>query len=74
MSRQERTEIIKADFALSAEQLDEKYNPEGYGEHPVFTRGDWISDVFHGYTLRGYWDWLVARIEEEMDELDEEEA
>lgn len=59
------TKIDKKDFGLTAEQLDDKYNPEGDGEHPVFTRGDWRNEVFNGYTLRGYWEWVEAQIEEE---------
>lgn len=62
------TKIDKEDFGLTAEQLDDKYNPEGSGEHPVFTRGEWRHEAFNGYTLRGYWEWVEAQIWEAEDD------
>lgn len=59
------TKIDKEDFGLTAEQLDDKYNPEGNGEHPIFTRGEWRDEVFSENTLRGYWEWVESQIEEE---------
>lgn len=56
-------EIDPADFELTADQLDAKYNPEGGGEHPRFTRADWRFEVSEGNTLRGYWDWVEAELD-----------
>lgn len=50
------------DFSLSAEQLDEKYNPDGDGEHPVHTRRDWRCAVVAEDTITGYWDWVVHQL------------
>ena len=52
------------DYHLTAEQLDDKYNPDGGGQHPDFTRHDWRIAVSREETLRGYWDWVHAQIEE----------
>jgi hypothetical protein len=51
------------DIGLCAEHLDEKYNPQGDGEHPYFTRSDWRADVREDVTLRGYWEWVAAMVE-----------
>lgn len=61
-----RQQILNADRNLYAFQLDDKYNQEGDGEHPIFTRGNWRDQVSQGYTLSGYWNWVVAQIEEEF--------
>lgn len=53
-----------ADTALTADQLADKYSPNGDGEHPQHPRQDWCAEVAMGNTLRGYWDWVVAQIEE----------
>ncbi|QCT95511.1 hypothetical protein FEV13_00560 (plasmid) [Stutzerimonas degradans] len=52
----------KEDSELSAEQLDDKYNSDGSGEHPMFTRQMWREAVANEDTLRGYWPWLVDEI------------
>lgn len=51
------------DLELSPGQLDDKYNPEGGGEHPHFTRQDWRFEVAIEVTLCGYWDWLYNQIQ-----------
>ena len=45
------------DYGLTAEQLDDKYNPDGEGQHPEDTRS-------------GYWEWVRHQLEMEEDELD----
>jgi len=55
--------IDEEDFQLSVEQLDDKYNPEGDGEHPVFTRWDWTQVVAQRSTLSGYWEWVVDQLD-----------
>ena len=47
------------DLFLSACQLDNKYNYDGDGEHPVYTRATWISAVVNENTIQGYWHWLA---------------
>lgn len=51
------------DWLLSAKQLEEKHSPDGEGEHPTFTRWDWIQRVAQRGTLLGYWEWVKARVE-----------
>lgn len=53
-----------SDIGLTAEQLDDKYNPDGDGEHPLWTRETWIQAVCEQDTLRGYWDWVTAMIKQ----------
>lgn len=51
------------DGNLTAEQLDDKYNPEGDGEHPEFTRANWREAVEEETTISGYWRWVEWQIE-----------
>lgn len=53
-----RNWLIKEDVGLTVEQLDEKYNPEGDGGHPLFTRALWRAEVAGEHTVSGYWDWV----------------
>lgn len=64
------THFSPADYDLTADQLIDKYNHEGDGEHPTFPRCDWRHEVANEGTLRGYWDWVVSQLEQEQDELD----
>lgn len=57
-----------ADHGLTAEQLDDKYNPEGGGEHPQFPREQWRWHVDAENTLLGYWDWVEHQITEWEDD------
>lgn len=54
---------IDEDKRLSADSLDAKYNPDGDGEHPYFTRWDWCQAVAQRSTLSGYWRWVEYSIE-----------
>lgn len=56
--------IYEREILRTAEQLDMKYNPDGDGEHPEFTREAWIQAVGAGDTLRGYWEWVASELEE----------
>lgn len=58
------------DFGLSAEELDDKYSPDGDGEHFEFTRRDWREAVREEETLTGYWKWVKDRLAIVEDELD----
>ncbi|TKD44885.1 hypothetical protein [Azotobacter chroococcum] len=51
------------DQDLNADQLDHKYNPEGDGEHPTYTRAMWREAVASENTLSGYWQWVVHEID-----------
>ena len=53
-----KIEIDPEDFQLSAYELDCKYNPEGDGDHPVYTRLDWRQQVAQQATISGYWAWV----------------
>lgn len=46
------------DHMLTAAQLDDKYNPDGDGEHPQITRAAWRAAVANDETLTGYWAWV----------------
>lgn len=50
--------------ALSAEELDGLYNPNGDGEHPVYTRQQWRREVSAENTSSGYWQWLADQLED----------
>lgn len=63
-----RLEVLKDDQDLTAEQLDDKYNPEGDGRHPIFGEESWMLEVMNRQTLVGYWDWVVHEIEEALSE------
>jgi hypothetical protein len=54
-------ELARADRLLSADELRQKYR----NEHPQYLIAHWQHEVEGGYTLRGYWDWVQAQIEEE---------
>jgi len=50
------------DLGLLPEQLDDKYNQDGGGEHPVFSREEWRTHVAEQWTVSGYWDWVYNQI------------
>lgn len=70
-ARKAQTEVKKADRELTADQLSEKYNPEGEGEHFEFTRADWRDEVAEENVLSGYWVWVVSMLEKEGFENDD---
>ena len=53
---------MKHDADLTPEQLDDKYNPDGEGEHPKYTRDDWREAVAQEYTISGYWAWVSHQL------------
>lgn len=55
----------QADRELTASQLDDKYNPDGDGSHPAYSRHVWRDAVCLGYTLLGYWDWVADQLTQE---------
>ncbi len=50
------------DLQLSPEQLDDKYNLDGDGEHPVYPRKAWRDAVAREETLFGYWEWVAYKL------------
>lgn len=60
--------ILQTDRNLTPKTLEAEYSPEGGGEHPVFTRGSWRDEVAADNTLCGYWDWVINRIAEALEE------
>lgn len=54
----------EGDAALSAIQLDDKYNPDGDGEHPVFNKAAWRDEAFKSLTLFGYWEWVADQLQD----------
>lgn len=68
----EQLVVLKADSVLADDQLDEKYNPNGGGSHPLFSRNDWREAVANNDTLLGYWSWLPGQIEDALVEAEEE--
>ncbi|MHC5194806.1 hypothetical protein ACYSUW_13725 [Pseudomonas frederiksbergensis] len=54
------------DIRLSSEQLRTRY--EAAGEHARFTKQGWKDEVENDETIRGYWDWVMAQIEQAGDE------
>lgn len=63
----ERKMAFADDRDLSAEELDDKYNPNGDGEHPLLTRKEWRAVVGDGGTSLGYWQWLRDKMNEVED-------
>ena len=53
---------MRPDNQLSADELDAKYSPRGYGEHPSYSRWDWRQAVAQEATISGYWAWVVQMI------------
>ncbi|MBM5458620.1 hypothetical protein H8F21_13705 [Pseudomonas sp. P66] len=51
-----------ADQDLSPDQLALKY--ASTGEHSLYPKSDWRYEVACVNTLRGYWDWVAAMLDE----------
>lgn len=69
MTKKEQRALIKVDKTLNAFGLNSKYNRnspqslDGGGEHPLFTRMEWIRVVSEEEVILGYWDWVVEMID-----------
>lgn len=57
------------DFGLTAEQIEEKYSPDGDGQHPEYTRSKWVRAVNLDSTIAGYFDWVHHQLVIEEEEL-----
>lgn len=64
------TKFYIKDYGLTEEQLDHKYNLDGDGQHPGYTRWEWRSRVAQECTVVGYWDWVECQLGLEQEELD----
>lgn len=53
---------FEGDGQLIESQLDDKYNPDGGGEHPMFTKQMWREAVANLDTISGYWAWLENEV------------
>lgn len=67
MSSKSKAKVTIEDLFRNAEQMDDHYNPEGYGEHPVLTRDCWRHEVLERNTISGYWDWVVYELKANLD-------
>lgn len=65
--RSEGYALDSSDKDLTAEQLDDKYNPDGDGEHPGHTRSDWVWAVQNRDTISGYWVWVAYQLTQDDD-------
>lgn len=50
------------DADLTGDDLEGKYNPQGDGEHPMFSRLMWREAVANEDTIRGYWVWVHSEL------------
>lgn len=53
---------LGSDKGLTAAQLEAKYSPRAYGEHPTYARDAWRDSISCGATLAGYWEWVAYGI------------
>ncbi|MFV3332606.1 hypothetical protein ACNFIA_16840 [Pseudomonas sp. NY15437] len=60
--------ISNQDINLTADQLEAKFSPAGGGQHPTFTREDWITAVGADETISGYWQWVHSEIQSLLDD------
>jgi hypothetical protein len=62
-------ELSHTDYDLTQEQIEEKHNPNGGGQHPQYTRSDWKTEVENDGTSNSYWGWVHGEIESERCDL-----
>ncbi|WP_017519957.1 hypothetical protein ACQCLI_31980 (plasmid) [Pseudomonas nitroreducens] len=60
--------ISNQDINLTVDQLQAKYSPAGGGQHPTFTREDWITAIGADATISGYWQWVHGEIQSLLDD------
>lgn len=59
---EEKAQLLMEEQKLTPAQLDDRYNQDGDGEHPLFNRADWIQATSAHDTLLGYWEWVSYRL------------
>ncbi len=58
------------DFGMTEQELHDKHNPTGDGgEHPHYTREEWVNAVNQDATLAGYWAWVYGEVQRDNDEF-----
>jgi hypothetical protein len=60
-------EVHPEDYGLTADELEEKFSPNGDGENPAYTREAWREQVQSQSTSASYWDWMESEIYQEME-------
>ena len=70
-ARAELAEILRKDHGHDGQSLDDEYNQEGDGEHPVFIRTEWRQAVENLDTVSGYWDWCAYKIDDWLSDYEE---
>ena len=65
----------KTDKELTAAELQEKYDyPSGrWGNHPDYPMEAWGESAADLSTRLGYWDWVVAQLEQNDDDDETED-
>lgn len=59
---EEKAQLLMEEQKLTPAQLDDRYNQDGDGEHPLFNRAAWIQATSAHDTLLGYWEWVSYRL------------
>ena len=72
MTKQERRELIEEECYNIDSSLSPKYGGT-WGKHPIFTKEDWQLEVSNNDTVRGYWEWVTTKIDQEYQELKDQE-
>ena len=57
---------------MTEDELREKYGDAG--EHPTYPKSDWGYEVENGDTRRGYWEWVAASIERDVNDMTDSDA
>ena len=58
---------MATDRNLTPDELADKYQAPngGWGEHPIYSRGEWGQEAAEGNIQSGYWQWVADQIEQE---------
>lgn len=56
------------DFLFSPAELRHKYQADPrHGEHPHFSRSQWLQAVNSGASELGYWQWVFEQVQSDDD-------
>lgn len=64
------TKHYTKDYLLTVDQLEDKYDPDGDGQHPGYPVYNWIQEVKCRVTRAGYWEWVHFKLQCEIEDLD----
>jgi hypothetical protein len=59
--------VSNIESLMSPEEIADLYGGN-WSQHPRFPVSDWQYEVTNDTTRLGYWDWVVAKIEEDQHE------